>query len=42
MTNINTYVTEQRSAFSGAVSNVFTAALLVMAGVLTFAAFVNV
>ena len=42
MTNVNTYVPAQHSAFNGAVSGLFTVALLVMAGVLTFAAFVNV
>jgi hypothetical protein len=39
MTNINTYVPAQHSAFNAAVANLFTAALVVMAGVLTFAAF---
>ncbi len=42
MTNINTYVPAQHSAFNGAISNLFTVALVVMAGVLTFAAFANV
>ncbi|HJW40591.1 MAG TPA: hypothetical protein VJ476_05095 [Rhizomicrobium sp.] len=42
MTNINTYVPAQTSAFSGAVANLFSAAVLVMAGVLAFSVFVNV
>lgn len=42
MTNINTYVPAQHSAFHGAVSSIFSVALLVMAGVLTFAIFANV
>ncbi len=42
MTNINTHVPAQHSAFNGVVSNLFAAALVVMAGVLTFAAFASV
>ena len=42
MTNINTYVPEQHSPLATAVSSLFSVALLVMAGVLTFAIFANV
>ncbi|HXC55560.1 MAG TPA: hypothetical protein VNU97_09705 [Rhizomicrobium sp.] len=42
MTNINSYVPAQHSAFNSAVSNIFAAALVIMAGVLTFAAFTAV
>lgn len=42
MTNINTHVPAQHSAFNGAVTSLFTSALVVMAGVLTFAIFVTV
>jgi hypothetical protein len=42
MTNINTHVPAQHSAFNSAISNLFAAALVVMAGVLTFAAFASV
>ena len=41
MTNPNTYVPSERSSFSGAVVSVLTTALVVLAGVLTFAQFVN-
>ena len=42
MTNYNTYVPAQSSAFNSAVSSLFSVAILVMAGVLTFAVFANV
>ena len=42
MTNINASVPAQTSAFSTTVSSLFSVAILVMAGVLTFAVFVNV
>lgn len=42
MTNVNTHVPQQHSVFAGAVSSLFSVALLVMAGVLTFTIFVNV
>ena len=42
MTNINTYARPQQSAFAGAVSSLFSVAILVMAGVLTFVALLNV
>jgi hypothetical protein len=42
MTNFNASVPAQSSAFHGAVSSLFSVAILVMAGVLTFAVFANV
>ncbi|MEI9990267.1 MAG: hypothetical protein WDM86_09530 [Rhizomicrobium sp.] len=42
MTNVTSHVPAQHSAFGGAVASLFSVAILVMAGVLTFAAFVNV
>lgn len=42
MTNVNTHIPAQHSAFSGAVSSLFSVAVLVLAGVLTFAIFANV
>ena len=39
MTNINTHIPAQHSAFSGAVINLLTGAMLVLAGFLTFAQF---
>ena len=42
MTNYNTSVPAQSSAFNGAVSSLFSVAILVMAGVLTFVALLNV
>ncbi len=42
MTNINTYARPQHSALAGAVSSLFSVAILVMAGVLTFVALLNV
>jgi len=42
MTNISTHVPAQHSVFAGTVASLFSVAILVMAGVLTFAAFVNV
>ncbi|HEY4944205.1 MAG TPA: hypothetical protein VII56_22450 [Rhizomicrobium sp.] len=42
MTNVNTHIPAQHSAFNGAVANLFTGALVVMAGVLTFAIFMTV
>ena len=42
MTNVNTQIPAQHSAFNGAVANLFTGALVVMAGVLTFAIFMTV
>jgi hypothetical protein len=42
MTNINKHVPEQHSAFNNIVVNLFTGAMLVLAGFLTFAQFANV
>ena len=42
MTNVTTHVPAQHSAAAAAVSGLFSAAILVMAGVLTFAAFATV
>jgi|GEM_PF-3062350 hypothetical protein len=42
MTNVTNYVPAQHSRLSGTVANLFTAAVLVMAGVLAFSVFVNV
>jgi hypothetical protein len=42
MTNINKHVPEQHSAFNSIVVNLFTGAMLVLAGFLTFAQFANV
>jgi len=42
MTNITTHVPAQHSAFAGSVASLFSVAILVVAGFLTFAAFVNV
>jgi hypothetical protein len=41
MTNVSIPVPAQHSAFEGTVASLFTAALLVAVGVLTFAAFVS-
>lgn len=41
MTNINSPVPAQHSPFAGTVSSLFSLAVLVMAGVLTFGVFVN-
>jgi hypothetical protein len=42
MTNINQHVPAQRSAFNTIVVNLFTGAMLVAAGFLTFAQFANI
>jgi hypothetical protein len=42
MTNFNTYARPQQSALAGTVSSLFSVAILVMAGVLTFVALLNV
>ncbi|MEI9996178.1 MAG: hypothetical protein WDM91_16400 [Rhizomicrobium sp.] len=42
MTNINSQIPAQHSAFAGAVSSLFSLAVLVLAGVLTFGVFANV
>ena len=42
MTNVTSHVPAQHSDFAGTVASLFSVAILVMAGVLTFAAFVNV
>jgi hypothetical protein len=42
MTNVNSHVPAQHSAVAGSISSLFSVALLVMTGVLTFAIFVNV
>jgi hypothetical protein len=42
MTNINQHVPEQHSAFNTIVINLFTGAVLVLAGFLTFAQFANI
>ena len=41
MTHINRLVPIERSEFSGVIDNLFTGAILVLAGVLTFTQFVN-
>lgn len=42
MTNINQHVPAQSSAFNTIVVNLFTGAMLVAAGFLTFAQFANI
>jgi hypothetical protein len=42
MTNINQHVPAQHSAFNTIVVNLFTGAMLVVAGFLTFAQFANI
>ena len=42
MTNVTTHVPAQHSAFNGAITALFSVAILALAGVLTFAVFVNV
>jgi hypothetical protein len=42
MTNVNTHVEEQTSRFNGAVVGAFSAAITVLAAILTFATFVTV
>ena len=42
MTNISTPMPAQHSAFQGTVASLFSVAILVAAGVLTFAAFANI
>ena len=42
MTNVNSHVPRQHSAFAGSISSLFSVALLVMTGVLTFAIFASV
>jgi hypothetical protein len=42
MTNVNSHVPAQHSAFAGSISSLFSVALLVMTGVLTFAIFATV
>ncbi|HUO88608.1 MAG TPA: hypothetical protein VMU08_05495 [Rhizomicrobium sp.] len=42
MTNVNTRIPRQHSAFAGSISSLFSVALLVMTGVLTFAIFANI
>jgi hypothetical protein len=42
VTNFNKHIPEQHSAFNGAVINLFTGAMLVLAGFLTFAQFASV
>jgi hypothetical protein len=42
MTNVTNHVPAQHSAAAAAVSSLFSVAILVMAGVLTFAAFATV
>ena len=42
MTNTNTHIPQLHSTFNGLVMNVLTTAMLVLAGVLTFAQFTNV
>ncbi len=42
MTNIYTPVPAQHSAFAGNVASLFSVAILVMAGVVAFTAFLNV
>jgi hypothetical protein len=42
MTNPTNHVPQQHSMFSGAVVNVFTGAMILVAGFLTFAQFLNV
>ena len=42
MTNVTSHVPAQHSAFAGAVANIFSLAILVMAGVMAFTAFLSV
>ena len=42
MTHFNRVVPIERSAFNSVIDNLFTGAVLVLAGVLTFAQFVNI
>jgi hypothetical protein len=42
MTNVNKHIPAQHSAFSTIVVNLFTGAVLVLAGFLTFAQFANI
>ncbi|MEJ1967987.1 MAG: hypothetical protein WDN03_04995 [Rhizomicrobium sp.] len=42
MTKINSYAPAQHSAFQANVSSLFSVAILVMAGLMTFAAFATV
>ena len=42
MTNINQHIPAQHSAFNSIVVNLFTGAVLVLAGFLTFAQFANI
>jgi hypothetical protein len=42
MTHITSHVPAQHSAFAGSVASLFSIAVLVMAGVVAFTAFLNV
>lgn len=42
MTHINRLVPIERSSFNSVIDNLFTGAILVLAGVLTFTQFVNI
>jgi len=42
MTNVSTHVPAQHSAFSGAVASLFSVAILAMAGIVAFTAFLSV
>ena len=42
MTNVTNHVPAQHSAFTGAVASLFSIAILAMAGVVAFTAFLNV
>ncbi len=42
MTKINSQMPAQHSVFAGAVSSLFSLAVLALAGILTFGVFVNV
>lgn len=41
MTNVSTHIPEQHSPFAGTVASLFSVAILAMAGVLAFTAFLN-
>ncbi len=42
MTNVSTHVPAQHSVFAGAVASLFSVAILVMAGVVAFTAFLTI
>jgi hypothetical protein len=42
MTNVSTHIPAQHSVFAGTVASLFSVAVLVMAGVVAFTAFLNI